>query len=141
MAFCLTRIISLGLLALTYVMSVGKENTDPKLLGKGDLKSAPAIAQVNEAPVDASSGITPEDAAQITAKPAPPQETPIEPPKDPRLRRRVLPNPLIDDMNREQLERGVLIPLKTTQEVRQDHTIVQALITRAPTKSANDVLA
>ena len=62
------------------------------------------------------------------------------PPKDPRLRRRALPNPLINDLLPNHLRRGVLIPLQTTQEVRQDHTIVQALITRAPTKSANDVI-
>lgn len=53
----------------------------------------------------------------------------------------VLPNPLIDDIKALQPKRGVLIPLKTTQEVRQDHTIVHALITRAPTKSANEVIS
>lgn len=52
----------------------------------------------------------------------------------------VRPNPLIDDLIPHQLNRGVLIPMKTTQEVRQDHTIVQAYITRAPTKSANEVI-
>ncbi|KAK5997873.1 tRNA-specific adenosine deaminase subunit tad3-like protein [Cladobotryum mycophilum] len=52
----------------------------------------------------------------------------------------VLPNPIIDDLRDLKLSQGVLIPLKTTQEVRQDHAIVQAYITRAPTKSANDVL-
>ncbi|KAH7153233.1 cytidine deaminase-like protein [Dactylonectria macrodidyma] len=52
----------------------------------------------------------------------------------------VVPNPLIDDLNPDKLRRGVLIPLKTTQEVRQDHVIVQAWITRAPTKQANDVI-
>lgn len=52
----------------------------------------------------------------------------------------LLPNPLIDHLKADHLNRGVLIPLKTTQEVRQDHTVVQALITRAPTKSANDVV-
>lgn len=73
----------------------------------------------------------------------PPCETPEEspqPPKDPRLRKLVLPNPMTDDLSPTHLKRGVLIPLKTTQEVRQDHTIVQARITRAPTKTANDVL-
>lgn len=50
------------------------------------------------------------------------------------------PNPLIDDLRAQNLSRGVLIPLKTTQEVRQDHTIVQAYITRTPTKSANEVI-
>lgn len=52
----------------------------------------------------------------------------------------VLPNSLVDDLKANHLRRGVLIPLKTTQEVRQDHTIVQAYITRAPTKSANEVI-
>ncbi|KAG6000555.1 hypothetical protein E4U43_001572 [Claviceps pusilla] len=50
------------------------------------------------------------------------------------------PNPIIDDLKANHLAKGVLIPLKTTQEVRQDHTIVQAYITRAPTKSANEVI-
>lgn len=52
----------------------------------------------------------------------------------------VLPNPLTDQLKQKHMRRGVLIPLKTNQEVRQDHVIVQALITRAPTKIANDVL-
>ncbi|KAM3477785.1 hypothetical protein MY5147_002521 [Beauveria neobassiana] len=52
----------------------------------------------------------------------------------------VLPNPLIDDIKSLQHKNGVLIPLKTTQEVRQDHTIIQAFITRVPSKSAADVL-
>ncbi len=65
---------------------------------------------------------------------------PQEPPKDPKLRRGVLPNPLVDDLRPDHLKRGVLIPLKTTQEVRQDHTIVQAIITRAPTRCANSVI-
>jgi tRNA-specific adenosine deaminase 3 len=52
----------------------------------------------------------------------------------------VAPNPLVDDLSPKHLRRGVLIPLKTTQEVRQDHVIVQAWITRAPTKQTNDVI-
>ena len=52
----------------------------------------------------------------------------------------VLPNPLVDDLKGRHMNKGVLIPLKTTQEVRQDHTVVQAYITRAPTKSANEVI-
>lgn len=63
------------------------------------------------------------------------------PPKDPKLRRSILPNPIVDDFKDSVSKSGVLIPLKTTQEVRQDHTIVQALITRAPTKIANNVLS
>lgn len=100
-------------------MSLGKENLDPNFQAQAQVKNEPDL------------GISPAEA----------QETPPEPPKDPKQRRRVLQNPLIDDLNPDHLKRGVLIPLKTTQEVRQDHTIVQALITRAPTKSANDVLS
>lgn len=47
---------------------------------------------------------------------------------------------LIDHLLPQQLGRGVLIPLKTTLEIRQDHTIVQALITRAPATSTNHVV-
>ncbi|ODA80944.1 hypothetical protein RJ55_03904 [Drechmeria coniospora] len=53
----------------------------------------------------------------------------------------IAPNPLTDDLKEVHRRRGVLIPLKTTQEVRQDHTISAAYITRAPTKSANDVIS
>ncbi|KAH6608090.1 trna-specific adenosine deaminase subunit tad3 [Trichoderma cornu-damae] len=60
--------------------------------------------------------------------------------REPRQSKGALPNPLIDDLRAQNLPRGVLIPLKTTQEVYQDHTIVQAIITRAPTKSANDIV-
>jgi tRNA-specific adenosine deaminase 3 len=77
--------------------------------------------------------------ASAAQKPAPstgPDATANPPPPD-----GILPNPLVDDLVPHHLKRGVLIPLKTTQEVRQDHTIVQALITRAPTKSANDVIS
>ncbi|TDZ23089.1 tRNA-specific adenosine deaminase subunit tad3 [Colletotrichum orbiculare MAFF 240422] len=52
----------------------------------------------------------------------------------------IQPHPLIDALLPKQLGRGVLIPLKTTLEIRQDHTIVQALLTRAPSKSTNDVV-
>ncbi|OAA41388.1 RNase H domain protein [Metarhizium rileyi] len=53
----------------------------------------------------------------------------------------VKPNPIVDRLKEHHLNKGVLIPLKTTQEVRQDHTTVHAYITRAPTKSANDVIS
>lgn len=52
----------------------------------------------------------------------------------------IVPNHLIDDLKEYHARRGVLIPLKTTQEVRQDHTITHAYITRAPTKQANEVI-
>ncbi|WYZ37526.1 hypothetical protein EsH8_II_001032 [Colletotrichum jinshuiense] len=52
----------------------------------------------------------------------------------------IQPHRLIDHLLPQQLGRGVLIPLKTTLEIRQDHTIVQALITRAPATSTNHVV-
>ncbi|KAJ3543345.1 hypothetical protein NM208_g3625 [Fusarium decemcellulare] len=52
----------------------------------------------------------------------------------------IVPNVLIDKFKEKHRRRGVLIPLKTTQEVRQDHTITHAFITRAPTKQANEVI-
>lgn len=52
----------------------------------------------------------------------------------------IQPHALIDHLLPQQLGRGVLIPLKTTLEIRQDHTIVQALITRAPSTSTNNVV-
>lgn len=52
----------------------------------------------------------------------------------------IQPHVLIDRLVPQQLGRGVLIPLKTTLEIRQDHTIVQALITRAPSTSTNNVV-
>lgn len=115
-------------------MSVGKENADPNLQVKMEVDPVPGLGEVKQVLKETSE-------EHVTAEPSEPSAPiPPEPPKDPRLRRRVLPNPIIDDMMTQNYERGVLIPLKTTQEVRQDHTIVQALITRAPTKSANDIL-
>lgn len=61
--------------------------------------------------------------------------------EEPVIYRGVVPNPLIDHLKDRHKDRGVLIPLKTTQEVRQDHTVVQAWVTRAPTKCANDVIS
>ena len=51
-----------------------------------------------------------------------------------------LQNDLVQHLVPSHLRKGVLIPLKTTLEVRQDHTLVQAYITRAPTKSASQVV-
>jgi len=51
-----------------------------------------------------------------------------------------LQNDLVQHLVPSHLKKGVLIPLKTTLEVRQDHTLVQAYITRAPTKSASQVV-
>lgn len=113
-------------------MSAGKENQDPSL------EVQVKVEAKAEAKTEVKTKAKTEDEAATTLSDT--NEAPPEPPKDPRLRRRVLPNPLIDDLNPGRLNKGVLIPLKTTQEVRQDHTIVQALITRAPTRCANDVL-
>lgn len=35
---------------------------------------------------------------------------------------------------------GVLVPLKTTLELRDDHSCVNVIITRTPVKSANAVI-
>ena len=52
----------------------------------------------------------------------------------------IIPNPLIEGIDHKALDKGVLIPLKTTLEVRQDHTVVPAYITRSPTKCASEVM-
>jgi tRNA-specific adenosine deaminase 3 len=52
----------------------------------------------------------------------------------------IVTHPLIGDLLPGHLGGGVLIPLKTTLETRQDHTIVQGLITRTPVKYTNDVV-
>lgn len=70
--------------------------------------------------------------------PAAPTTVPPDVPRQPRGG--VLPNPLVDDLKETHARRGVLIPLKTTQEVRQDHLITRAYITRAPAKAANEVI-
>ncbi len=41
---------------------------------------------------------------------------------------------------REAAEHGVLLPLKTTIELRDDHTTGQVLITRTPVKCANPAI-
>lgn len=52
----------------------------------------------------------------------------------------VLPNPLIQGIDYKALDKGVLIPLKTTLEVRQSHAVVSAYITRSPTRCASEVM-
>lgn len=52
----------------------------------------------------------------------------------------IVPNPLIEGLDLEAIDKGVLIPLKTTLEVRQDHSVVPAYITRSPTKCASEVM-
>lgn len=78
------------------------------------------------------------DAAEGSDSDAPSNSQPAkEKPEPPGLG---LENDLVRDLVPTHLSRGVLIPLKTTLEVRQDHTLVQAYITRAPTRAANDVM-
>ncbi|KAL8281831.1 hypothetical protein RB597_009513 [Gaeumannomyces tritici] len=47
---------------------------------------------------------------------------------------------LVKDLLPDKIDHGVLIPLKTTLELRDAHSCGQALITRAPTKSASAVI-
>ncbi|SPO03422.1 related to TAD3 Subunit of tRNA-specific adenosine-34 deaminase [Cephalotrichum gorgonifer] len=51
----------------------------------------------------------------------------------------VVPNPLLEGIDHKAIDKGVLIPLKTTLEVRQDHSVVSAYITRSPTRCANEL--
>ncbi|KAL8366085.1 hypothetical protein RB595_004727 [Gaeumannomyces hyphopodioides] len=48
---------------------------------------------------------------------------------------------LVRDLLPDKVDHGVLIPLKTTLELRDAHSCGQALITRAPTKSASAVIS
>ncbi|KAK3321089.1 cytidine deaminase-like protein [Cercophora scortea] len=47
----------------------------------------------------------------------------------------------IQSLVRDEVEHGVLIPLKTTLELRDDHVTGRVLITRAPVKSANPAIS
>jgi hypothetical protein len=49
-------------------------------------------------------------------------------------------DPIAQTLLPEALEHGVLIPLKTTLELRDDHTCTTILITRAPVKCANPLI-
>jgi tRNA-specific adenosine deaminase 3 len=49
-------------------------------------------------------------------------------------------DPIAQTLLPEALEDGILIPLKTTLELRDDHTCTTVLITRAPVKSANSLI-
>jgi len=44
---------------------------------------------------------------------------------------------IVRGLVRSEVEHGVLIPLKTTLELRDDHVTGRVLITRCPVKSAN----
>jgi tRNA-specific adenosine deaminase 3 len=87
---------------------------------------------------------TPDPAVEAPAVEVSPAQEGVETsqPTKPEIRgpSEIVPNVLIDDLRESHTNRGVLIPLKTTQEVRQDHTITHAFITRAPTKQANEVI-
>ena len=52
----------------------------------------------------------------------------------------VIPHPIVNDYVDQHRRKGVLIPLKTTLELRQDHTLTRAYITRAPIKAANNIV-
>ena len=52
----------------------------------------------------------------------------------------IVPHPLVDSLIPDHKRQGVLIPLKTTLELRQDHAIIQAYITRAPVKATNEII-
>lgn len=47
---------------------------------------------------------------------------------------------IVRDMLPAELRHGVLVPLKTTLELRDDHSFVNVIITRTPVKSANAVI-
>lgn len=95
----------------------------------------------SEGPVDASNPSMSDEASPVEGSPV--EEAPAGPPgpkEKPDPPGLGLENILVKDLVSSHMNLGVLIPLKTNLEVRQDHTLVQAYITRAPTKSANDVV-
>ncbi|SPQ27334.1 6de44d6a-be10-4eb6-87a9-442a82b8ae34 [Thermothielavioides terrestris] len=49
-------------------------------------------------------------------------------------------HPLVRELVPDEVEHGVLIPLKTTLELRDDYQTGRVLITRTPTKAANPVI-
>lgn len=49
-------------------------------------------------------------------------------------------DPIVRELLQDEVEHGVLIPLKTTLELRDDYQTGRVLITRAPTKAANPVI-
>jgi hypothetical protein len=49
-------------------------------------------------------------------------------------------DPIVRELLQEEVEHGVLIPLKTTLELRDDYQTGHVLITRTPTKAANPVI-
>lgn len=49
-------------------------------------------------------------------------------------------DPIVRELLRDEVEHGVLIPLKTTLELRDDYQTGRVLITRTPTKAANPAI-
>jgi tRNA-specific adenosine deaminase 3 len=49
-------------------------------------------------------------------------------------------DPIVRELLQEDVEHGVLIPLKTTLELRDDYQTGHVLITRTPTKAANPAI-
>jgi hypothetical protein len=49
-------------------------------------------------------------------------------------------DPIVRELIQDEIEHGVLIPLKTTLELRDDYQTGRVLITRTPTKSANPAI-
>lgn len=47
---------------------------------------------------------------------------------------------VVRDILPVELRHGVLVPLKTTLELRDDHSCINIIITRTPVKSANAVI-
>ena len=48
--------------------------------------------------------------------------------------------PLVRELIHDEIEHGVLIPLKTTLEMRDDYQTGRLLITRTPLKTANPAI-
>ncbi len=49
-------------------------------------------------------------------------------------------DPIVRELLQDEIEHGVLIPLKTTLELRDDYQTGHLLITRTPTKAANPAI-
>jgi len=48
--------------------------------------------------------------------------------------------PVVKELIEDDIEHGVLVPLKTTLELRDDYQTGRVLITRVPTKAANPAI-
>jgi len=48
--------------------------------------------------------------------------------------------PVVKELIEDGVEHGVLVPLKTTLELRDDYQTGRVLITRVPTKAANPAI-